>query len=109
MNEWHELKRVSSDIDNFEKIVKHGKDEDDSLIDELALAKENEKRFITAQQELRQLLELSKRLSDDANKIEGKKYQVTSKEKRLSYNASALTRSTATSQWPISPLPTPLG
>lgn len=89
VNEWYELKRVSNDLESIEKIVNEKTQEEDILKNELSVAKDKETRLKQDQDDLRQILELSRRLLDEASKIGRKMNQVESKRLTLSYSFSS--------------------
>ena len=87
MDDWSECKRISKELEIIEKTVGEKKLEEDILIRELSAAKDIEKKLKQDQEDLRQIAILSKRLSDDADKINVKMKQVESKRSALSRKA----------------------
>jgi len=81
------LKRLTSEIESLENIVNKGKLEEERLNDDLRLARENENRFRQAQEELRQVLDVSGRLSEDALNLTKKVNVIEVKQKQLALRA----------------------
>jgi len=87
MNDWHEFRRISHELEGVEKVIDGKVQDEDGLKNDLRLEKSKESRLEQDQVDLRQILDVSRRLADEAGKIARKMDQVVAMRRKLSLSA----------------------